>query len=63
MDIKITEAEKCISLLCSLPNSLDNLVVAVGRNNTTVKINDMVATLLSEEMSERLWRDRVLRHY
>ena len=50
VDIKITKEEKCISILCSLSNSWDNLVVAIGRNNTTLKINDVVATLLLEEM-------------
>ena len=50
MDIKITEDEKCISLLCSFPDSWDNLVVAICSNNTTLKIDDVVAALLSEEM-------------
>ena len=48
--INITEEEKCISLLCSLPDSWDNLVMEIGRNNTTLKINDVVPALLSEEM-------------
>jgi hypothetical protein len=49
VDIKITE-EKCISMLCSLLNSSDNLVMAIRSNNTTLKLDDVVATLLSEEM-------------
>ena len=53
MDIKISEEEKCINLLCSLLDSWDNLVMAIGSNNTTLKINTMVATLLSKEMSQK----------
>jgi hypothetical protein len=41
--IKIIEEEKCISFLCSLSDSWDNLVVAIGSNNTTLKIDDVVA--------------------
>jgi hypothetical protein len=48
MDIKITEEEKCISLLCSFPNSWDSLVVAIRSNTTTLALEDMVVYLLSE---------------
>ena len=50
IDIKITEHDNCISLLCSLSDSWDNLVVDIGSNNTTLKFDDVVITLLSEEM-------------
>lgn len=50
VDIKNTKEDKCISLLCSLLNSWDSLVMAIGSNNTTLKLNNVVATLLSEEM-------------
>jgi hypothetical protein len=50
VDIKITDEEKCISLLCSFPGSWDNLVVAIGSNTTTLALEDMVAPLLYEEM-------------
>jgi hypothetical protein len=53
VDIKITEEEKCISLLCSLPDSWDRLVVAIGSNTTTVALEDMVASLLLEEMRRK----------
>ena len=47
IDIKITEEKKCISLLCSLLDSWDNLVVAIRRNNTTLKLDDVVSSLFS----------------
>jgi hypothetical protein len=50
VDIKITEEDKCISLLCSFPDSWNNLVVAIGSNTTTLVLEDMVTSLLSEEM-------------
>jgi hypothetical protein len=50
MDIKIIDEEKCSSLLCSFPDSWDRLVMAIGSNTTTLVLEDMVASLLSEEM-------------
>ena len=50
IDIKITEEEKCINMLCSLPDSLDSLLMVAGSNNNTLKLNDVVAALLSEKM-------------
>ena len=47
-NIKITKEEKCISLLCSLPNSWDNLVMDIGSNSMTLALEDVVASLLSE---------------
>ena len=47
IDIKITKEENCIRLLCSLSDSWDNLFVAIGSNNMTLKLNDLVASLLS----------------
>jgi hypothetical protein len=50
VDIKISDEDKCISLLCSLPYSWDSLVVAIGNNATTLSFNDVVSSLLSEEI-------------
>jgi len=51
--IALDDDEKCISLLCSLPDSWDNLVIAIGSNATTLNFENVVASLLSEEMRRR----------
>jgi len=43
--ISVTKEEKCISMLCSLPNSWDNLVVAIESNATTMDLDDVVEYL------------------
>jgi len=53
VDIKISNEDKCVSLLCSLPNSWDSLVVAIGSNVVTLKFNDVVSSLLSKEMRRK----------
>ena len=51
VDIKMAEEDKCITLLCSLPDSWDNLIVAIGSSNqATLKFDEIVSSLLSEEM-------------
>ena len=51
--IRIIKEEKCISFFFSLPNSWDNLVVAIGSNNATLKIDGVVTALLLEEMRQK----------
>ena len=41
VDIKISDEDKCISLLCSLPDSWDSMVIAIGSNTTTLNFDDM----------------------
>jgi hypothetical protein len=53
VEIKSLDEDKCISLLCSLPDSWDSLVVAIGSNTTTLKFDEVVSSLLSEEMRRK----------
>ena len=50
VDIKISDEDKCISLLCSLPDSWDSLVIAIGSNATTLQFDEIASALLMEEM-------------
>jgi hypothetical protein len=50
VQIKISDEDKCISLLCSLPDFWDSLFVAIGSNITSLKFDEVVASLLLEEM-------------
>ena len=56
--IKNSNEDKCISLLCSLTDSWDGLVIAIGSNTTTLNFDDIVSTLLSEEMRRRNMEDQ-----
>jgi hypothetical protein len=51
INITIAEEDKYITILCSFLDSWDNLVVAIGSTTqSTLKYEDVVASLLSEEM-------------
>jgi hypothetical protein len=41
LEIKISDEDKCINLLCFLRDSLDNLVRAIGSNTTTLNIGEV----------------------
>lgn len=49
----ITEEDRCMLLLCSLPDTWDHLVMAIGSNTTKFKMDEVVACLLSEEMRRK----------
>jgi hypothetical protein len=50
VEIKILDEDKCINLLCFLPDSWDSLVVAIGSNTISLKFDEVVSSLLLEEM-------------
>ena len=61
VDIKMEEEDKCITLLCSLLDSWDNLVVAIGSSTkSTLKFEDTVASLLSEEMRRKSMENHII---
>jgi hypothetical protein len=53
IEIKISDEGKCIILLCSLPDSWDSLVVAIGINTNALKFDEVVSSLLLEEMRQK----------
>eukprot|EP00253_Pinus_taeda_P020390 PITA_20390 len=53
IDIKSSDEDKCISLLCSLPDSWDSLVIAIGSNATALHFDEIVSSLLMEEMRQK----------
>jgi len=53
VDIKISDEDKCISLLCSLPDSWDSLVIAIGSNAIALQFDEIVSSLLTEEMRRK----------
>jgi hypothetical protein len=53
IEIKISDEDKCISLLCCLPDSWDILVVFIGSNETTLNFDEVVSSLLPEEMRRK----------
>lgn len=48
IDIKILYEDKCISFLCSLPDLWHSVVVAIGRNTSTLKFDEIVLSLFLE---------------
>jgi len=50
IDIKILDENKCISLLYSLTDSWDSLVIAIGSNATALQFDEIVSSLSMEEM-------------
>jgi hypothetical protein len=55
VNITIEEKDMCITLLCSFPNSWDNIDVEIGSTTqSTLKYEDVVASLLSKEMRREI---------
>ena len=53
VDIKISDEYKCISFLCSLPDSWDIMVITIGSNATALHFDKIVSSLLMEEMRQK----------
>eukprot|EP00253_Pinus_taeda_P026535 PITA_26535 len=53
VDIQISDEDKCISLLCSIADSWDSLVIAIGSNATALHFDEIVLSLLTEEMRRK----------
>jgi len=43
--------------LCSLSNSWDSLVIEIGSNATALQFDEIVSSLLMEEMRQKIMRD------
>jgi hypothetical protein len=53
VEIKISDEDKCMSLLCSLPESWDILCLAIGINTISVNFDEVVSYFLLEEMIQK----------
>jgi hypothetical protein len=53
VEIKISDEDKCISLLCSLLDSWDSLAVAIGSNTIALKFDEVVSSLFSEDIRRK----------
>jgi hypothetical protein len=53
VEIKISDDNKCINLLCSLSESWDIMVVAIGSNTIALNFGEVVSSLLSKEMRRK----------
>jgi len=53
VDIKISDEDKCINLLCYLLDSWDSLVIAIGSNATAFHFDEIVSALRMEEMRRK----------
>ena len=51
--MSVDEEDRCMLLLCSLPNSWDHLVMAIRSTTTQLKMDVVVVALLLEEMRKR----------
>ena len=52
--VKIGEEEKCQILLCSLPDTWDSLVMAIGSTSVVLRMEDVIGSLLAEEMRRKV---------
>jgi hypothetical protein len=48
------EEDHCMTLLCSFPDSWDNLVMAIGSTVKTLVLDEVMVALLSEEVRKNI---------
>ena len=53
VDIKISDEDKCISLLCSLLDLWDSVVIAIGSNAIALQFDEIVSSLMTKEMRQK----------
>eukprot|EP00253_Pinus_taeda_P021292 PITA_21292 len=53
VDIKISDEDKCTSLLCSLLDLWDNLIISIGSNATTLQFDETVSALRTKDMRQK----------
>ena len=51
--VKIEEEDQCMTLLCSLLDSWDHLMMALGSTLVTFRMDEVVSSLLSKEMRRK----------
>ena len=51
--MSVDEEDRCMLLLCSLPDSWGHLVMAIRSTTTKLKIDEVVVALLSKDMQRR----------
>ena len=51
--LQFSDEDKSISLLCSLQYSWDSLVIEIGSNATALQFDEIVSSLLTQEMRQK----------
>lgn len=63
MSVKIEDEDKAILLLCSPPDSFDNLITAMLIGKDTIKYEEVVVALRSNEMKHKLMKSNTSEVY
>ena len=50
--VQMDEEDYCITLLCSFPNSWDNLVMAIGSTIKALVLDEIMVSLVSMEVRQ-----------
>ena len=61
IDIEMEEEDKCITLLCYLPKSRDDLIITIGSTTqSALKFEDVVASLSSKEIRRKSMENQII---